>query len=156
VDDAQGQGPGQMNIWRAQGQVSAGPVPSQPGSQQDQGKLGAALRQQHQGHAQRALPQSVPGQAPAALGQVMTGQPPVSLPQSQHNAVVSSATSSTASARPAASQQGLRCSAGHCLHECYKAFGHACWFKFGIASLLVDLQMVVPSAAKTQSTAYQT
>ncbi|KAA6428868.1 MAG: hypothetical protein FRX49_00978 [Trebouxia sp. A1-2] len=87
--------------------VDAGPGPSQPGSQQDQGKLGTALGQRQQGHAQRALPQSMPGQAPAALGQVIAGQPPVPLLQSQHNAVVSPATSSTASARPSASQQGM-------------------------------------------------
>jgi len=128
VDDAQGQGQGLMNFRQAQGQVSAGPGPSQPGPQQDQGKLGTALGQRQQGHTQRVLPQSMPGQAPAALGQIMAGQPPVSLPQSQHNAVVSSATSSTASARPPASQQGLKCSAGNCLHKCYKAFSHACCF----------------------------
>ncbi|DBB05752.1 TPA: hypothetical protein ACH3X1_012350 [Trebouxia sp. C0004] len=103
VDDGQGQ----MNIGRGQGHVNAGPGPSQLGPQQDQGKLETALGERQQGHAQRALPQSMPWQAPIALGQVMAGQPPVSLPQSQHNAVVSSATSSTASARPPASQQGM-------------------------------------------------
>ena len=155
IDNAQGQGQGQMNIWRAQGHVDAGPGPSQPGPQQDPGNLGSALGQRQQGHAQRALPQSVPGRAPAALGQVVAGQPPVSLPQPQHNAVVSSATSSTASARPPASQQGPKCSAGSCLHKCYKAFHHACCFE--AVSLLFHLQMVIiPSAAKMQSTAYQT
>ena len=102
-------GQGQITgTGHGQGQYHAGPKASQARPQQDQGYIQPAPGQFQQVYAQGSQPM----QGRAGQGQLVAGQPSTALPQSQHGAVMSTA-SSTASARPSSNRPGKNASYVH-------------------------------------------